>query len=118
MFQDNIGVLCMQHVHLEKDPPFVYEFCKSNYLERRYGENTAFFKITKGCDGMQHIHVKRGNFSNPTTWRGDMGGTAFFKITKGCDGMQHVHLKKVIPICLGIFQTQLLGEEIEIFKIT
>ena len=45
-FLDNIGDVGTQNICLKKQPPFVLEFFKSEYLERRYGAKTAFFKIT------------------------------------------------------------------------
>ena len=57
IFQDDVGMWALKTFVLKVTPPFVLELFKSDYLERRYGTKTTYFKITQGV-GSQKIHPK------------------------------------------------------------
>ena len=83
IFQDHIG-LCKLKIFVSNEwLHFVFRVFKSNYLERRYGAKTTFFqdRIQLCLHEMftsKNDPLLSWNFSNLTTWRGDMGQQLHF----------------------------------------
>ena len=81
---------------LKKQSPFILKFFKSNYLERRFGAKSEFFKLTIGMWVLKTFVLKKNHFvlkffKSDYLERRYGTKTAFFKITLGC-GTQNVSL--------------------------